>query len=144
MRKVIIGVAMVIGVVACAGGDDESQGSVQSAPAFVVTTEVPAADTYPATGEVEAVLSLDNNFVPQTVTVVAGTEVRWDNNGRNGHNVLPESDPQTTTWGVQVEQFQPGDSYSHLFDTPGTFVYYCSIHGTSTAGMFGTIIVTAP
>lgn len=144
MRKVMIGLAMVVGVVGCSGDDDESQVTLQSAPAVVVTTAASAAETYPANGEVEAVLSLDNNFVPQTVTVVAGTEVLWNNNGRNGHNVLPESDPQATTWGVQVEQFQPGDTYAHLFDRPGTYVYYCSIHGTSTAGMFGTIIVTAP
>lgn len=144
MRRLIIAAVVVMGVVGCAGDDDEPQGSVQSIPVTVVATEAPLADTYPANGEVEAVLSLDNNFVPQTVTVVAGTEVLWNNNGRNGHNVLPASDPQATTWGVQVEQFQPGDSYSHLFDRPGTYVYYCSIHGTSTAGMFGTIIVTAP
>ena len=143
MRRLMIAAVVVMGVVGCSGGDDEPQGSVQSTPA-VDATVAPPADTYPANGEVAEVLSLDNNFVPQTVTVVAGTEVLWNNNGRNGHNVLPESDPQATTWGVQVEQFQPGDTYSHLFDRPGTYVYYCSIHGTSTAGMFGTIIVTAP
>lgn len=144
MHRVMIVALVVIGVVGCSGGDEEPQGSVAATQVTVTATEESLADAYPANGEVEAVLSLDNNFVPQTVTVVAGTEVRWDNKGRNGHDVLPESDPQATTWGVQVEEFQPGDSYSHLFDRPGTYVYYCSIHGTSTAGMFGTIIVTAP
>jgi plastocyanin len=31
-----------------------------------------------------------------------------------------------------------------VFDTPGTYVYFCTIHGTASAGMFGTIVVTAP
>ena len=89
-------------------------------------------------------LSIDNNFLPQTLTVAAGTEVEFFNNGRNDHNVVPEGDPQATTWGVLEDGFHPTDTYSYVFTTPGTYVYYCTIHGTSSAGMFGTIEVTAP
>lgn len=109
----------------------------------VVATSAPVA-TYEPNGESVQSLSIDNNFLPQTLTVVAGTEVLFVNNGRNAHNVLPEGDPQATTWGVLEAAFEPGDTYARVFDTPGTYVYYCSIHGTATAGMFGSIIVTAP
>lgn len=102
------------------------------------------APTFPTTGEVAQVIALDNNFLPQTVTVAAGTQITWVNNGRNDHNVVPEGDPGATTWGVLQDGFHPTDTYSLVFNTPGTYVYYCTIHGTSSAGMFGTIVVTEP
>ena len=102
------------------------------------------APTFPTNGEVAQVIALDNNFLPQTVTVAAGTQITWVNNGRNDHNVVPEGDPGATTWGVLQDGFHPTDTYSLVFNTPGTYVYYCTIHGTSSAGMFGTIVVTGP
>jgi plastocyanin len=38
----------------------------------------------------------------------------------------------------------PTAEYSHLFDHPGVYPYYRSIHGTSEAGMVGAIAVTEP
>jgi len=37
-----------------------------------------------------------------------------------------------------------GASFSHTFMQPGTYVYYCTIHGSTKAGMVGRIVVTAP
>ena len=45
-------------------------------------------------------------------------------------------------WGVEADDFTPGDDYSHRFTEPGTYAYYCSLHGTTTKGMVGTIVVT--
>jgi plastocyanin len=82
---------------------------------------------------------LDNTFRPEEVEVAAGTEVVWDNGGRNDHNVLPvEGDD----WGVEADEFGPGDTYRHRFTERGTHPYYCSLHGTTTKGMVGTIVVT--
>ena len=82
---------------------------------------------------------LDNTFRPEELEVKAGTEVVWENGGRNDHNVLPvEGD----AWGVEADDFAPGDEYSHRFTEPGTYAYYCSLHGTTKAGMVGTIVVT--
>jgi plastocyanin len=90
-------------------------------------------------GVTEEVGVLDNTFRPAEVTVAAGTEVVWDNGGRNDHNVLPvEGDD----WGVEADDFAPGDIYRHRFTEPGTYAYYCSLHGTTTSGMVGTIVVT--
>ena len=74
--------------------------------------------------------------------VEAGTEVRWVNNGRNDHNVLPVD--ESLDWGVERDAFVPTDEYSHLFDQPGVYPYYCSIHGTKEVGMVGAIVVTEP
>jgi plastocyanin len=47
-------------------------------------------------------------------------------------------------WGVERDEFVPTAEYSHLFDQPGVYPYYCSIHGTSEAGMVGATAVTEP
>jgi plastocyanin len=90
-------------------------------------------------GVVEDVSVLDNTYRPDRLEVAAGTEVAWHNDGRNDHNVLPvEGDD----WGADAEAFTPGDEYRHRFTEPGTYPYYCSLHGTTTKGMVGTIVVT--
>ena len=84
------------------------------------------------------VQSLDNTFRVQNIQVAPGTTVTWTNVGRNEHDVLPvEGD----AWGVEVEDFQPGDVYRYTFSESGVYDYYCSIHGTTTAGMIGTVVV---
>jgi plastocyanin len=132
VRRAIIAVIVVaaLGVSSCGSDLDDSLGAPKP--------------TYAPNGQTAKVLSLDNNFIPQTVTVAAGTAIEFHNNGRNDHNVVPVDDPKVTTWGVLEAGFHPTDTYTHVFDTPGTYVYYCTIHGTPKAAMFGTITVTAP
>lgn len=126
-----------VGITACGADPDDSQRAA-------VPTVAPTGDSVPPNGEVVQVLAMDNNFLPQTLTIVAGTEVEWLNNGRNDHNVVPEGDPKAITWGILDAAFKPTMSYSRVFTTPGTYTYYCTIHGTASAAMFGTVVVTAP
>ncbi len=86
------------------------------------------------------VQALDNTFRPENVEVPAGTTVVWQNVGRNAHDVAPA---EGDAYGVGKARFVPGDSYSHRFTEPGTYAYYCTLHGTPEAGMVGTISVTA-
>jgi plastocyanin len=74
------------------------------------------------------------------VRVVSGTQVVWTNRGRNDHDVQPV---HRDAFGVMPAAFVPGDSYSHVFATPGTYAYYCTLHGTKTKGMVGTVVVEA-
>ena len=90
-------------------------------------------------GEVVEVRALDNTFIAEEITVAAGTEVRWENRGRNDHDIVPVDDSQE--WGVDLEDFTPGDAYSRVFTTPGVHRYYCTIHGTADVGMVGVVIV---
>ncbi len=90
-------------------------------------------------GVVETVTAIDNTFRPGEIEVAAGTTVVWENRGRNDHNILQVDGK---AWGVSTDKFAPGDSYQHRFTEPGTFAYYCSLHGTTTKGMVGTIVVT--
>jgi plastocyanin len=112
---------------AAAEGPD-AEGPDAEAPDIVVITTDPAP-----------VNALDNSFMPENIQVKAGTEVVWTNKGRNEHNALHVDGDD---WGVEVDDFQPGDVYSHTFDEPGVYRYYCSIHGSTDAGMIGTVVVT--
>ncbi len=123
-------------------GSSAATPTAVTAPAAVGLAPSVPADTQGAVepnGEVVAVAALDNSFVTQTIEIAAGTEVRWENRGRNEHDVLPVDAGQD--WGADNDVFHPGDEYARVFDTPGTYPYYCSIHGTPTAGMIGTIVV---
>ena len=118
-------------------------------------SEATTIETVPANGEVITIQALDNSFRPFDFEIAAGTEVIFDNRGRNDHNILPDtikddagltallaSDTSPTAWGVASPDFVPGDTYSHLFNVPGTYNYYCSIHGAPGAGMYGTLTVS--
>jgi plastocyanin len=137
--SIVAVLALAAGLSACGADPNDAFSST--------TTQAPqptSAVTYPANGQTKAITAIDNNFVSQIVTVAAGTKVVFTNNGRNVHNVVPVGDTKVTTWGVLDAGFQPKSSYSRVFDRPGTYVYYCTIHGTPKAAMFGTITVTAP
>ena len=133
----LVGLLLAGGSVAACGDD----GSPSSAPSTndggtdaSVPDDVVVVDTNPA-----EVTALDNSFRPENIQVAMGTEVVWNNRGRNEHNVLHVDGDD---WGVEVDDFQPGAVYSHTFDQPGVYRYYCSIHGTTDAGMIGTVVVT--
>lgn len=92
-------------------------------------------------GVVAEVRVVDNTYEPDDLEVAAGTEVRFVNRGRNEHDVIPvDADQEELT--VTLQELPPGESVSRRLTVPGTFDFYCSIHGTETAGMIGSITVT--
>ena len=101
-------------------------------------TQIPRGASLPSV----AVASVDNSFEPQTVSVVVGQSVTWTNTGRNRHDVKVKKVP--TDFGIDQDSFIPlTGTYTYAFSKPGSFVYYCSIHGTAKGkGMAGTIVVS--
>jgi plastocyanin len=75
---------------------------------------------------------VDNEFLPPSITVAAGTTVRWRNNGNQIHNVtsIPAG-----TWNTLT--IVPGLTGQNTFNTAGTFQYQCTFHNDQR----GTIIV---
>jgi plastocyanin len=136
----LLALALVAGSLAACGGDDDSAAGDAGLSASggssddSVPEDVVVINTDPA-----EVTGLDNSFRPENIQVPAGTEVVWTNKGRNEHNVLHVDGDD---WGVEVDDFQPGAFYAHTFDEAGVYRYYCSIHGTTDAGMIGTIVVS--
>ena len=136
----VIALALVA-LAACGGGDDDggdrlssSSGGSDSNDGGAATPEhVVAIDTDPAD-----VTALDNTFDDEAIRVRAGTTVRWTNHGRQDHDIAPA---EGHDWGADVGDFAPGAVYEHTFDRPGTYNYYCTIHGTAARGMVGVVVV---
>jgi plastocyanin len=94
-------------------------------------------------GAVAEVDVRDNTFDAENIQVASGTRVVWTNNGRQDHDILPaEENGAGGDWGVEPADFTPDAVYERTFDEPGTYRYYCSLHGTAEAGMTGAIVVT--
>lgn len=113
----------------------DSEDSDESAVTEPTALTVPPVEP---TGVVIPVVALDNSFRPEVIEISVGDEVLWENRGLNGHNALSVVGDN---WGVEVEQFRPGDIYAHVFTEPGEYDYFCSIHGSETVGMVGKVIV---
>jgi plastocyanin len=76
---------------------------------------------------------IDNfNFSPKTFTVPAGATVTWTNHDNVPH-VVTSADDQFKKSPV----LKAGQSFSNVFDTTGSYSYFCSIHPRMT----GKIIV---
>lgn len=146
-------VALPCAVSSCApDAPDSAAGSTTETDDDVGITTTVA--TVPPNGESITIQVLDNSFRPSDFEISAGTEVVFDNRGRNDHNILPESveddagltallasDVSPSAWGVVSTDFAPGQTFSHVFTAPGVYPYYCSIHGAPGAGMYGVIRV---
>lgn len=72
----------------------------------------------------EAVTIKDFAFSPPTVEVAVGTRLTWTNDGVAPHTV--------TGGALDSGLLEPGDRYSHLFESPGTFSYRCEFHPQMT------------
>jgi plastocyanin len=77
-------------------------------------------------------VKIDNfSFTPPTITIPAGTTVKWTNRDDIPHTVV--NDDQK----FQSKALDTDESYSYTFTKPGTYPYFCSIHPKMT----GKVIV---
>lgn len=115
----VVTFVLVAGLAACGSSGHPSS----SSPHTTVTS--PAADQ---------VVIKNFAFTPATIRVKTGTTVTWVNEDQVAHSVVADHDtfPSSST-------LQPGDRYSHTFNTAGTFPYICGIHPYMT----GTVVVTS-
>ncbi|WP_248515243.1 plastocyanin/azurin family copper-binding protein [Salinarchaeum laminariae] len=76
-------------------------------------------------------------FSPSNVTIAPGTTVTftWET---DGHNVVPQSQPEGANWEGYPDVSGTGTTYEHTFETIGTYEYLCEPHAP---GMAGTIEV---
>lgn len=91
----------------------------------------------PPASSVVRVSTVDDVFMPRTITIRAGTTVRWTNRGMHPHTVTAD------THAFNSGTLSPGQTFSHVFTRPGTYRYYCIFHGAPGGiGMSGTVVVT--
>jgi plastocyanin len=88
-------------------------------------------------------------FEPASLTVPRGSTVTWTNTGAVEHTATDDPSKAVTASNAALPSgAQPwdsgtvaaGQSFSHTFDTPGTYKYFCIPH--EAAGMVATIVVT--
>ncbi len=94
---------------------------------------------------------VDNAFEPPSLTVTAGDDVTWTSSGSNPHTVTADDgsfdsnpDCQAFADAAAGDCMDDGESFSHTFDEPGEYPYFCRLHGgPDGVGMAGTIVVEA-
>jgi plastocyanin len=103
----------------------------------------------PPEGPIGGVVSMGSmSFSPAMITINAGEQVVWKNTSTYYHNVV--DDPGKAISRVDVSSpsgatvfgsalLQPGATFYHTFDKPGTYRYVCTVH--ETGGMKATVIV---
>ncbi len=85
-------------------------------------------------------------FKPAQLEVPAGTTVTWQQRDRGDHTVTSGTVEQAAGGVTQQPDglfdsgpVATGDTFSHTFDEPGTYPYFCALH---PATMRGEIRVT--
>ncbi|MDQ4095982.1 MAG: plastocyanin/azurin family copper-binding protein [Actinomycetota bacterium] len=89
---------------------------------------------------------IDTDFRPRRLVVSAGTTIVWEQTGDQPHSVTssdetfdssPDCSPTATD-----KCLGEGDVFEFTFDKPGTYKYYCRVHGLPDGtGMTGTVEV---
>lgn len=88
------------------------------------------------TFEGEEIMATDNpSFSVTNLTISAGTAVRWINAGQMLHTVTPDGHNEWSS----ADLSSNGSTFTHTFDTPGTYDYYCQPH--LGQNMTGTVTV---
>jgi plastocyanin len=126
------GAAGMAGVVKV--GDGASPPAQPTAPPQPTAAPKPTAPPPPPAPV--AVSMKDFEFAPKEIKVKVGATVTWKNDGAKPHSATAADKSFDTAI------FQPGESKSVTFSKPGTFAYYCQLHGTPDGnGMVGTVVV---
>ena len=120
MRNMLRGLTLVLTMVALV-----ALVGCSSAPTATTPTPAPATSGSGSSGGAQAVSIANFAFAPANVTVKVGDSVTWTNNDTVPHTVTFAS--------FASEQLAPGATYTHKFDTAGSFDYKCSIHPNMTA-----------
>lgn len=68
-------------------------------------------------------------FSVSTLTVSSGTVVKWTNNDATAHTVTADDGS------FNSGELASGQSYTHTFDSTGTYAYHCTYHPMMTASV---------
>jgi plastocyanin len=76
-------------------------------------------DTAPAQA-----VTIDNfSFSPTPIAIPVGTTLTWTNHDDVPHTVVSDDQQQFKSKALDTDE-----KFSHTFDKPGTYPYFCSIH----------------
>ena len=98
--------------------------------------------------DVKVGMTNDMKFTPDTVRIEVGETVEWKNSSLLAHSVTADPSKSTIQGSAQLPDgakpfdsgmMDPEQSYSHTFNTAGTFKYFCIPH--EGAKMYGWVLV---
>lgn len=131
MPKVFLVTAVLLVSMAACGESTTPVGPLRTNPA-PSPTPPPLANAASVSIVPGAQVLTTTAFSPNPITVGTGTTVTWTN---NDSNVAHTSTADGGSWDSGA--LAPGTSFSHTFNTVGTFSYHCRIH----PNMVGTVSV---
>ena len=108
MRPLLVSLITVLAVAGCGSSEDPAAPSTGS--------------TLEAQGNAGVVQIRDFKFLPQDVTVEAGTEVRWSNADAAPHTATADDGSFDTG------NLRKGDTASVTLRKRGSFTYFCEFH----------------
>lgn len=97
------------------------------------STTNPTPTPTPEAGASSSVSIVNMNYSPADITVKKGATVTWTNNDDVAHTVTADSNNAFDSGNMDK-----GKTFSHTFDTAGTFAYHCTYH----SNMHGKVTVT--
>jgi 3',5'-cyclic-AMP phosphodiesterase len=97
----------------------------------IAITDLPLEDEGRVSGNNHEVAVDNFSFSPATASVPAGTAVTWTNHDDVPHNIV------STEQRFKSPVLDTDQRFTHTFDTPGSYQYFCSIHPKMT----GRIVV---
>jgi len=119
------------------GNYPSSAKTYDNSPAAVVEQKhmtSPSSDNAKTTDAMQAAkIEISNmQFSPARVVVKSGSQVTWEQQDAAPHVVISSNSNE-----LRSSTLRSGQSYTHTFNEPGTYEYYCSLHPS----MRGTIVV---
>lgn len=119
--------ALPLALVSCGSSSSNNDGGLYG-PSGGGSTETSSSTT---AGGNEIVMK-NIHFVPNEITVDAGTTVTWTNEDAVAHNVTSDDGL------FESGNLTKGDTFTYTFDKPGTYNYHCTLHPPD---MKGTVVV---
>ena len=102
----------------------------------------------PALATFRDVNIVDDEFEPPEIVIERGDTIVWVHRGARPHGVRASDGSFDSSPGCSFQNggacMRNGDRYSRTFDQPGTYLYYCPVHGSANGvGMAGQITVAS-
>jgi len=96
----------------------------------IAITDVPLETDASAAGSLD--IAVDNfSFTPATTSVPVGATITWTNHDDVPHSIV------STDHKFKSPVLDSDETFSHRFDAPGAYPYFCSLHPKMT----GTVVV---
>lgn len=93
-------------------------------------------------GQDVVVQMFDNRYEYAQITVPVGGTVTWVGAGNSPHNAVAADEQWSTESVFGSLEMLEGDEATLIYDEAGTYVFYCTFHGSAEGnGMSGVLVV---